>query len=109
MGLLEKLLNKSASVRGFFLPQYADQFSKHFAKLEALLEERKLKVSVDQNEFRGVFAVADAVDRLQSGKSVGKVVLRLAQSKEDEHKILGEFKTPSTTDDESSNSLSSKL
>ena len=71
-GLPEKLLPKSASVRGFFLLQYTKEIRAHFAQLCALLHSGQLRVSVDPRSFVGADAVVDAVEHLQSGKSVGE-------------------------------------
>ncbi|XP_047048063.1 prostaglandin reductase-3-like [Lolium rigidum] len=74
-GLCEKILGKSQTVAGFFLIQYADLWQKHLDKLFDLYASRKLKVSLDPKKFIGVASVADAVEYLHSGKSVGKVVV----------------------------------
>lgn len=70
------LLRKSASVGGFFLFHYADQFSLHFLRLARLYAEGKLTSKVDL-AFRGLDSIPDAVDYLHSGKNVGKVVVEL--------------------------------
>ncbi|CAA3028384.1 ARP (REF) [Olea europaea subsp. europaea] len=74
-GLCEKILNKSQTVAGFFLVQYAYLWQQHLDKLVDLYFLGKLKVAVDPKPFLGVNSVADAVDYLHSGKSVGKVVV----------------------------------
>ncbi|CAI9786321.1 unnamed protein product [Fraxinus pennsylvanica] len=74
-GLCEKILNKSQTVAGFFLVQYAHLWQQHLDKLVDLYSLGKLKVAVDPKPFLGVNSVADAVDYLHSGKSVGKVVV----------------------------------
>ena len=70
------LLQKSASVRGFFLPHFARHYPEHLVRLTALMSEGKLTVEVDPTEFNGVGGVVDAVEYLHSGKSRGKVVVR---------------------------------
>lgn len=78
-----KLLMKSASVRGFFLFHFADQWSNAFGEIAHLYEQGKLTCAVDQGQrsprggFVGMEAVVDAVDYLYSKKNVGKVVVDL--------------------------------
>ena len=71
------LLQKSASVRGFFLPHFARHYPEHLVRLTSLMAEGKLTVEVDPTEFVGVGGVVDAVEYLHSGKSRGKVVVRV--------------------------------
>ena len=72
-----RLLAKSASVLGFFLPHYARHFREHMGRLMGLVASGELRVAVDPTEFRGLGAVADAVEHLHSGRSQGKVVVWL--------------------------------
>ncbi|KAF2321211.1 hypothetical protein GH714_035584 [Hevea brasiliensis] len=74
-GLCEKILAKSQTVAGFFLIQYGHLWQQHLDRLFDLFSTGKLKVSIDPKRFVGVHAVADAVEYLHSGKSVGKVVV----------------------------------
>lgn len=74
-GLCEKLLAKSQTVTGFFLVQYSHLWQQHLDKLVNLFYLGKLKVAIDPKRFLGIHAVADAVEYLHSGKSVGKVVV----------------------------------
>lgn len=74
-GLCEKLLAKSQTVAGFFLIQYAHLWKQHLDKLINLVSEGKLKVALDPRKFIGVGSVADAVEYLHSGKSIGKVIV----------------------------------
>ncbi|XP_058730739.1 uncharacterized protein LOC131602601 [Vicia villosa] len=74
-GLCEKLLSKSQAVAGFFLVQYSHMYQEHLDKLYDLYSKAKLKVAVDPKKFIGLNSVADAVEYLHSGKSVGKVVV----------------------------------
>lgn len=71
-----KLLGKSASLRGMFLPHFIKRVPEHMVKLVELYKAGKLLVSVDPTLFVGVEQVADAVEYLHSGKSSGKVVVR---------------------------------
>lgn len=70
------LLQKSASVRAFFLPHFVRHYRAHLASLTALVASGRLRVEVDPTEFVGVDQVADAVEHLHSGQSRGKVVVR---------------------------------
>lgn len=74
-GLPEKLLWKSAGVRGFFLPQYAKHFRRHLNGLFTLLKSGALKISIDPQPFIGLDSVTQAVNHLQGGASIGKVVV----------------------------------
>ncbi|KAK0582628.1 hypothetical protein LWI29_027825 [Acer saccharum] len=74
-GLCEKILAKSQTVAGFFLVQYGHLWQQHLDKLYHLFSTGKLKVSIDPKRFNGLNSVADAVEHLHSGKSVGKVVV----------------------------------
>ncbi|KAK4849329.1 hypothetical protein QYF36_023592 [Acer negundo] len=74
-GLCEKILAKSQTVAGFFLVQYGHLWQQHLEKLYHLFSTGKLKVSLDPKRFNGLNSVADAVEHLHSGKSVGKVVV----------------------------------
>lgn len=75
--LCEKLLWKSQTVSGFFLVHYVRMYQQHIDKLYDLYSSGKLKISIDSKKFVGVHSVAGAVEHLQSGKSVGKVVVQL--------------------------------
>lgn len=74
-GLCEKLLAKSQTLAGFFLIQYAHLWQNHLDRLADLYFSGKLKVALDPKRFVGLPAVADAVEYLHSGKSLGKVVV----------------------------------
>ncbi|XP_077213212.1 ARP protein (REF) [Tasmannia lanceolata] len=74
-GLCEKILGKSQTVAGFFLVQYANLWQQHLDRLYDLFSSGKLKVSVDPKQFLGIGSVVEAVEYLHSGKSVGKVVV----------------------------------
>ncbi|GAB4853961.1 hypothetical protein Ancab_018169 [Ancistrocladus abbreviatus] len=74
-GLCEKLLAKSQTVSGFFLIQHSHLWRQHLDKLFHLFSLGKLKVIIDPKNFVGLDSVADAVEYLHSGKSIGKVVV----------------------------------
>ncbi len=75
-----KLLPKSASIRGFFLPHYAEHFQEHMNKLMRLQQSGAIHVSVDDQVFEGIEQVPDAVEYLHSGQSRGKVVVRFPEN-----------------------------
>ncbi|PWA38502.1 Alcohol dehydrogenase, C-terminal [Artemisia annua] len=94
-GLCEKLLAKSQTVvklkllwcKGSWLLKveieaiwspftaYAHLGQQHLDNLVHLFSVGKLKVAIDPQSFVGIQSVADAVEYLHSGKSVGKVVV----------------------------------
>ena len=75
--LLRLLLSRSASVRGFMLPNFAADQPEYVAKLVKLYDEGKIKSAVDGgakgSEFRGLEGIADAVDYMYARKNIGKV------------------------------------
>ncbi len=72
-----KLLAKSASVRGMFLPHFFfEHLPTELPKMIEMVATGKLRIQIDPTEFRGVDAVVDAVEFLHSGKNAGKVVVR---------------------------------
>jgi len=80
------LLMKSASLRGFFLFHYANEWKRTFQQLCELVDTKKLNVHVDKgfgsnvsDEFRfnGIDQIADAVEYLYTRKSVGKIVVKI--------------------------------
>lgn len=73
-----RLLARSASVRAFFLPHFREHFRAHTLRLLGLQREGRLRVEIDPVAFEGVESVADAVEHLHSGRSRGKVVVRLS-------------------------------
>lgn len=62
-------------VAGFFLPSHASKYKQHLDKLMKLYKDGKLEVVEDSQHYYGIESVPDAVQRLQSGTSVGKVVV----------------------------------
>ena len=71
------LLWKSASIRGFFLNNFPEQFKPHMKRLTELVVGGKLKSIVDPTQFAGLEQVADAIDYMYKGANVGKVVVKL--------------------------------
>ncbi|XP_046369142.2 prostaglandin reductase-3-like [Haliotis rufescens] len=84
--LPQRLLPKSASVRGFFLFHYTNYIQEYMAKLITLLSQGKLQSVIDQGEttptgpFVGLDSVADAIDYMYQGTNKGKVVVQLKAS-----------------------------
>ncbi len=71
------LLQKSASIRSFFLPHFSRYYGEHIRKLVGLMHDGSLKVAIDERRFEGVGQVVEAVEHLHSGASQGKVVVRV--------------------------------
>lgn len=71
------MIQKSATVRGFFLPNSTKNAGEHLKRLLSLFQQGTLKVPIDQTNFTGLESVPDAVDYLYSGKNIGKVVVHL--------------------------------
>lgn len=74
--IYQKLFWKSASVRGFLMPHFAEYAEKGRDRLLDLFYADKLKVMVDPTVFRGMESIADAVEYLLSGQNCGKVVVK---------------------------------
>ncbi|XP_060556394.1 prostaglandin reductase-3-like [Ruditapes philippinarum] len=79
--LTARLLKISASVRGFYLKNFAEDFVSYVTKQIQYYKEGKLKSFVDMGEkesaglFVGLEKIADAVEYLYSKKSIGKIVV----------------------------------
>ncbi|CAO3600504.1 unnamed protein product [Absidia cylindrospora] len=72
-----KLLGKSRTVTGFFLPDYAELFGKYLQELIGLSGQRKLEVELDVIGQGDIQQVVKGVAHLQSGKNKGKVIVPL--------------------------------
>ncbi|XP_002434998.3 prostaglandin reductase 3 [Ixodes scapularis] len=81
--LPSKLLMRSASVSGFFLPQYYHLFPEYVAKLQKMLQDGTISPKVDfglnavGGDLKGLDGCVRGVEYLYTGKSVGKVVVKL--------------------------------
>ncbi len=75
--IVHKLYYKAASVRGFMNGLLAEHWPTARAKLFALHAAGKISVTFDSVDFAGLPQVYDAVERLLSGQSMGKVVVDL--------------------------------
>ena len=78
--IVHKLYYKGASVRGFMNGLLTDHWADARARLFALHAAGKLAVTFDSARFTGLSQVSDAVERLLSGRSMGKVVVDLRPS-----------------------------
>jgi NADPH-dependent curcumin reductase CurA len=75
--IAHKLYYKGASVRGFMNGLLAEFWPPARDEVFALYREGKLKVRFDEGHFAGLSGVFDAVERLLSGRSMGKVIVDL--------------------------------
>ncbi len=75
--IVHKIYYKAASVRGFMNGLLTPHWPKARAKLFALKDAGKIKVTFDSSDFRGLSGVYDAVEWLLSGQSTGKVLVDL--------------------------------
>lgn len=78
-----KLLQKSASVRGFFLPHFLSEYSECVQKAMQMQQEGKLLCAIDDGQadkegrFVGLESVYRAIDYMYAGKNQGKVVVEV--------------------------------
>uniref|UniRef100_A0A673VWU3 15-oxoprostaglandin 13-reductase n=1 Tax=Salmo trutta TaxID=8032 RepID=A0A673VWU3_SALTR len=78
-----KLLQKSASVRGFFLPHFLSDYKETMGSMMQMFAKGKLVCEVDcgdmapEGRFVGLESVLRAVDYMYAGKNVGKVVVEV--------------------------------
>jgi NADPH-dependent curcumin reductase CurA len=82
--VVHKLYYKGASVRGFMNGLLGEHWPAARARLFDLYRAGQLAVTFDQPGFDGIAHVFDAVERLLSGRSIGKVTVRLNGGNEDE-------------------------
>ncbi|MFN6565460.1 MAG: zinc-binding dehydrogenase [Nostoc sp. ChiSLP01] len=74
--IYNKLLWKSASLRGFLFTDYLEYLQEKQSRLMELVSTGKIKPAVDPTEFRGIESIVDAVEYLYSGQNCGKVIVR---------------------------------
>ncbi|KAK6326067.1 hypothetical protein J4Q44_G00017110 [Coregonus suidteri] len=78
-----KLLQKSASVRGFFLPHFLADYKEAMGSMMQMFAKGKLVCEVDcgdmapEGRFVGLESVFRAVEYMYAGKNVGKVVVEV--------------------------------
>lgn len=79
-----KLLQKSASVRGFFLPHFLSEYSESVQKVMQMQEQGKLLCAIDDGQmdkggrFVGLESVYRAINYMYAGKNQGKVVVEVS-------------------------------
>lgn len=79
-----KLLQKSASMRGFFLPHFMSDYREALSSMMQMFARGKLVCEVDcgdlapEGRFIGLESVFRAVDYMYAGKNLGKVVVEVA-------------------------------
>ena len=69
------LMNKSASIRAFWLMSFFHKTAEHMTKLLGLVNEGKLKLDADDSSFTGASGALDALEYMYEGKNIGKVVV----------------------------------
>lgn len=78
-----KLLQKSASIRGFFLPHFLGDYREAVSSMMQMFARGELVCEVDCGEmsqegrFVGLESVFRAVDYLYAGKNLGKVIVEV--------------------------------
>ena len=72
----DRLLTKSAQIRGFAFKHYAKSAGLHAMSTIRAVVKKQLRGVVDPTEFVGVDSIVNAVEHHQAGKNVGKVVVR---------------------------------
>ncbi len=75
--IVHKLYYKGASVRGFMNGLLTEHWPEARRQLFPLYESGQLRVVLDAQSFTGLAQVSDAIEHLLSGRSMGKVVVRL--------------------------------
>jgi NADPH-dependent curcumin reductase CurA len=75
--IAHKLYYKGASVRGFMNGLLSEHWPPARETVFDLYESGKLKVVFDEVRFTGLEGIFDAVERLLSGRSMGKVIVDL--------------------------------
>lgn len=79
-----RLLQKSASMRGFFLPHFMSDYREALGAMMQMFAKGKLQCEVDcgdlsdEGRFVGLESVFRAVDYMYAGKNLGKVVVEVA-------------------------------
>jgi len=79
--LPETLLLRSASVQGYLVLHYGDCFPTYFKYLSEHVQSGKIRVVYDMGEdeeFVGMEGIIKGVEHLHSGKSIGKVVVKIS-------------------------------
>ncbi|MGB7341688.1 MAG: zinc-binding dehydrogenase [Phototrophicaceae bacterium] len=69
------LMNRSASIRAFWLMNYFKETAPHMQKLLGLVQDGSLKLNADDTSFKGASGAMDALEYMYAGKNIGKVVV----------------------------------
>ena len=72
-----RLYWKSASIRAFQMPAFPEYFDAGARRILELYQRGEIRPRPDPTPFKGLEAVADAVEHLLAGRNVGKVVVEL--------------------------------
>jgi NADPH-dependent curcumin reductase CurA len=76
--IVHKLYYKAASVRGFMNGLLPELWPDARDRLFRLQNDGALRVTFDSAAFNGIESIYDAIERLLSGRSIGKVTVNLA-------------------------------
>lgn len=88
-----KLLQKSASIRGFFLPHFLSDYREAVSSMMQMFARGELRCEVDcgdlsqEGRFVGLESVFRAVDHMYAGKNLGKVVVEMTPPDERKSKL----------------------
>lgn len=88
-----KLLQRSASMRGFFLPHFMGDYGEAMAQMMRMVAKGELRCEVDygdmaeEGRFSGLEAVFRAVDYMYAGKNLGKLVVEVAPAAHSSSKL----------------------
>lgn len=77
--IYHKLLWKSADLRGYIIPHYLEYLEEAISESFRMYEEGTLRPLADSTDFVGLEQVADAVEYLHAGNSIGKVTVRIIE------------------------------
>ncbi|KAJ3012964.1 Prostaglandin reductase 3 [Thoreauomyces humboldtii] len=71
------LLNKSATVTGFFLPHYTKDYPAALKDMMQAVADKKLIPLLETADWEGITCIPKAIQYLHEGKNIGKVVVPL--------------------------------
>ncbi|MGJ3237118.1 MAG: zinc-binding dehydrogenase [Anaerolineae bacterium] len=74
------LMNKSASVRAFWLMNFFKDIPAHMDKLLALVAGGQLQLNADDTRFAGAEGALNALEYMYAGKNIGKVVVDFTEA-----------------------------
>lgn len=88
-----KLLQRSASMRGFFLPHFMGDYKEAMGNMMRMMAKGELRSEVDcgdlaeEGRFSGLESVFRAVDYMYAGKNLGKLVVEVAPAAQSNSKL----------------------